>query len=240
LILHTAVSLVVQAEPAQAGAQEEAEFKKLSQELSKAKKAMGRRTRVFQAYVTIKEGLLSARRAAPAAPAAATASAVADIDAAASRQAMSMLTGLHIPADFLAINAARAAKRKLASNVSLQNPPAQFDWRTQSRVTPARPNGQGECGSCWCFTAVAAYESSAIQVRGFDPNMLAVSEQEILNCSQNGGCIGDWYWTAWNFMEQKGSTDETVVPYIGAPAACDQTLNTPYVVDDYGLVEAPT
>ncbi len=70
-----------------------------------------------------------------------------------------------------------------------------FDWRTEGIVTPVRE--KGECGSCWAFAAIAAFESSALyhnnlvysQVGGLTDG----SEQHVLSCSGAGSCKGGWY-----------------------------------------------
>jgi len=65
---------------------------------------------------------------------------------------------------------------------------ATVDWRNKGAVNAIKD--QGQCGSCWAFSAVAALEA-AHQIK--TGNLLSFAEQELVDCStQNYGCNGGW------------------------------------------------
>ncbi|CEG37801.1 cysteine protease family [Plasmopara halstedii] len=59
--------------------------------------------------------------------------------------------------------------------------PDNWDWRDHDIVTPVK--NQGQCGSCWAFSAVAAMESAYALNTG---NLESFSEQELVDCTLNG------------------------------------------------------
>lgn len=167
------------------------------------------------------------------------------------REAIKVIANTVIPADFLELEQARL-KAGLAVAVPAQAPKAgvaavlktpdpngkSFDWRTRQAVTPVRD--QDNCGSCWCFAATAAAESSRLIQSGGNAAALDMSEQYILDCGRTGGCNGDWYQTAWKVMQQQGTTTEADVGYQNGPipnrCPAHASLLKPYKVVDYGLV----
>ncbi len=62
-----------------------------------------------------------------------------------------------------------------------------IDWRTTEAVTPIK--NQGQCGSCWAFSATEAIESQMILGKG---GKLAIdlSPQQIASCSPSSGTYG--------------------------------------------------
>lgn len=74
------------------------------------------------------------------------------------------------------------------SNVTIL-PPAQpgatIDWRTKGAVSPVK--NQYRCGGCWSFAAIAAAEGAFKIATG---QLRVLSEQQLLDCSNQGGCLG--------------------------------------------------
>ena len=89
------------------------------------------------------------------------------------------MLGAKIPENYTAENVVE---------LSVEAAPAAVDWRTKGVVNPVK--NQGQCGSCWAFSATCANESHhAIQ----SGTLLSLSEQQLVDCdTQCAGCNGGW------------------------------------------------
>jgi C1A family cysteine protease len=77
-----------------------------------------------------------------------------------------------------------------------------IDWDSDGKVTPVKD--QGQCGSCWAFSATAAIES-AVLIAG--KSQVLLSEQQLVDCSQaygNAGCNGGWMDSAFQYIIASG------------------------------------
>lgn len=92
--------------------------------------------------------------------------------------------------------------------------PTSVDWRQKGVVTPVKD--QGQCGSCWAFSAVGAMEGAHALSTG---NLVSLSEQELVDCANNGQntCdTGGWMIQGFEWAMQKGMESETSYPYKAA------------------------
>jgi len=90
--------------------------------------------------------------------------------------------------------------------------PNSIDWREKGAVNP--PKDQGQCGSCWAFSATAAMETAWYL---HSNNLLSLSEQLCVDCVNNGtntcdtgGEMHDCYLQV---IKEGGDESESAYPY---------------------------
>lgn len=92
--------------------------------------------------------------------------------------------------------------------------PTNFDWRAPDQGRPVGVTAvkdQGQCGSCWAFSATESAESSFI-LAGNNPIILA--PQQTVDCDTvDAGCNGGDTPTAYAYMEGAGIQTEASYPY---------------------------
>jgi len=99
--------------------------------------------------------------------------------------------------------------------------PASVDWVAAGKVNPIKD--QGQCGSCWAFSAVGALESAC----AIDPKcgkLISLSEQQLVDCSQsfgNQGCNGGLMDQAFEYVQTKPLTTESNYPYTAQDGTCN-------------------
>ncbi|CAM6101489.1 unnamed protein product [Calypogeia fissa] len=111
------------------------------------------------------------------------------------------------------------------------------DWRKKGVVTPVK--NQGNCGSCWSFSTIAAIEGAHAIATG---QLISLSEQELVDCdtSNNGGCNGGWMDNAFQFIIGNGGIDsEADYPYTATQGTCDNSKLNTRVVSISAFVDVP-
>ena len=95
--------------------------------------------------------------------------------------------------------------------------PTSFDWRDKGAITAVY--NQGQCGSCWAFSATETIESyNEICGNGLNHE----SMQQIVDCDTTAyGCNGGWTSSAYNYIEQAGGIEPLAdYPYTAETGSC--------------------
>jgi len=111
--------------------------------------------------------------------------------------------------------------------VPASNAPATYDWRDNKAVTAVKD--QGQCGSCWAFSATEAIESSWILAGKATATSVNLSPQQIVDCDKsNTGCSGGWPDTAMTYVHNAGGQEGIAhYPYTARDGTC--AFNNAYV-----------
>lgn len=101
---------------------------------------------------------------------------------------------------------------------------SEWDWRNRhgkNWVTSVKD--QGQCGSCWVFSALGVIESYVNLYYNQQLN-LDLSEQEIVSCYGIDGCKGGNPNSALLRSKYNGVIDEESFPYVGENGDCNNKL----------------
>jgi C1A family cysteine protease len=106
----------------------------------------------------------------------------------------------------------------------LLNTESYFDWRLMGAMTSVKD--QGNCGSCWDFAAIGAFEAAYKLATGIESDF---SEQQILSCNTGtSSCNGGWMSDAYNLCMDYGIIPERCMPYVANDQIpCTENLYQP-------------
>lgn len=117
--------------------------------------------------------------------------------------------------------------------------PASVDWRTHSPPVINPVQNQGQCGSCWSFSATASIEAAHALATS---NLQKFSEQEFVDCV-NGGAdncnVGGEMNDAFKYAIANGVDTEAEYPYTAtSPGVCHLQKPTESVITGWTPVNA--
>jgi len=104
--------------------------------------------------------------------------------------------------------------------------PTNYDWSSAGCITAVK--NQGQCGSCWAFSATETIESYFFLAGNSLPTL---APQQIVSCDTGGqdqGCDGGWPSGAYQYVEGAGGMDaESCYPYTAEDGTCTSSQCSP-------------
>jgi C1A family cysteine protease len=116
-----------------------------------------------------------------------------------------------------------------------------IDWRTKSPKILTPVKDQGQCGSCWAFSATEQIETNVAMATG---HLYTLSPQQIVSCDKTDlGCNGGNTETAYQYVKSKGLEPESAYPYksgrSGRDGSCTyQSSETQVSIGGYSTVSS--
>jgi len=139
----------------------------------------------------------------------------------------SAMTEEEFVAKFTGLRLPKKLVRNVEKKTTVTARPDSIDWTTKGAVGAIKD--QGQCGSCWAFSATASVEGAwQILNGGTVPNL---SEQQMVDCSSaqgNEGCNGGWMDQAFQYLVKAGGQDTTHdYPYTAKDGKCKASTLKP-------------